>query len=288
MQRFSLQDTFLIKKITKSELYRDTDIHNYFEIIFIAEGKGKHFINDFHVPYQKGDVFLIAPEDKSWYEIEVKTTFHYFQFTEALFSSKMNLPERSYWLEHIESILQHPNVLPTDIVSEPHEKKLIWNIHDAILNEYELRKEFFMHNISNMLSTIISIIVRNVTRPISSASGHSDTHTTIDHVVSYIRKNVYDRDRMRVSSLAERFHMSKSGLSMYFKRKTGTSIHHYILMYKLDIVKYRLLHTGFTVSEIAHQLGFTDESHLTRIFKKYTMSTPKQFKSANDKETLLS
>jgi AraC-like DNA-binding protein len=39
-----------------------------------------------------------------------------------------------------------------------------------------------------------------------------------------------------------------------------------------------LKNTEFTVSEIAYQLGFTDESHLTRIFKKYNNLTPKQYK----------
>ena len=89
---------------------------------------------------------------------------------------------------------------------------------------------------------------------------------------------MYDTDLMKVQSIADKFNMTSSGLSAYFKRKSGESIHHYILMYKLHLTKYRLKNTDFTVSEIAFQLGFTDESHLTRIFKKYNNKTPKQFK----------
>ena len=281
MTSFSLHDTFLIKKLTKTGLHRDPEPRNYFEIIFIEEGKGKHFINEFIVTYEEGDIFLVAPEDKHHFEIEDETTFCYFQFTELLFSSKMNLPDRSYWLHRIERIIHHPNLLPGDIIKEKYDRKLIWHIHDVINQEYSSQKEFYKHNISNMVSTTLSVIARNITRefqPIKEAV-HKDMPTTIDQILSYIRQNVYETHLMKVSSLASHFNMTNSAISLYFKKKTGESIHHYILMYKLHLIKYRLKNTDFTVSEIAYQLGFTDESHLTRIFKKYNNLTPKQYKN---------
>ena len=126
IKSFSLQDIFLIKKIKKTGHHKDPEPRNYFEIIFIEEGTGKHFINEFIVTYQKKDVFLVAPEDRHHFEIEQETTFCYFQFTELLFSSKMNLPDRSYWLHRIERIIHHPNLLPGDIIKEKYDRKLIW------------------------------------------------------------------------------------------------------------------------------------------------------------------
>ena len=281
MSSFSLHETFLIKRITKTGLHRDPEPRNFFEIIFIEKGKGKHFINEFIVTYEERDIFLVAPEDKHHFEIEEETTFCYFQFTELLFSSKMNLPDRSYWLHRIERIIHHPNLLPGDIIKEKNDRKLIWHIHDVINQEYTSKKEFYKHNISNMVSTTLSVIARNITRefqPIKEAV-HKDMPTTIDQILSYIRQNVYETNLMKVSSLASYFNMTNSAISLYFKKKTGESIHHYILMYKLHLIKYRLKNTDFTVSEIAYQLGFTDESHLTRIFKKYNNMTPKKYKN---------
>ncbi|WP_035336451.1 AraC family transcriptional regulator [Dokdonia sp. PRO95] len=284
MQRFSLQDTFLIKKFKKLDRHQDEDKRTYFEIIFIEEGKGKHFINEFIVSYNTGDIFLIAPDDTHWFEINEVTTFCYFQFTESLFSSKMNLPDRSYWLHRIERIIQHPNLVPGDVITADSDKQLIWQIHDAIVLEYEMAKEFYKHNISNMVSTTLSIIARNITRDLKPGSftSRKDQHTTIDVILNYIRQHVYDKDKMKVAAIAEKLSMTSSGLSAYFKKKTGDSLHHYIIMYKLHLVKYRLKNTDFTVSEIAYQLGFTDESHLTRIFKKYNEMTPKQYKTKED------
>ena len=38
--------------------------------------------------------------------------------------------------------------------------------------------------------------------------------------------------------------------------------------YKLKLVENRLLHSEMRINEIAAELGFTDESHLNKLFKK--------------------
>ena len=106
----------------------------------------------------------------------------------------------------------------------------------------------------------------------------------IDEIYAYIRYNIYDSKKLKIANIARHFHITSSTLSNYFKKETGNSLHNYIILYKLEIVKDRLLNSEFTVSQIAIQLGFTDESHLTRIFKKYCDSTPKQFKIDNGQE----
>ncbi|RMB60447.1 AraC family transcriptional regulator [Dokdonia sinensis] len=279
MKRFNLQDVFLINQVTRSESIPEMEGRNYFEIIFIEKGKGKHFINEFIVHYEKGDIFLVAPEDKHHFIIEEETIFCYFQFTELLFSSKMNLPDRSYWMQRIEHIINHPNLMPGDVMHSSYDRNLIWHIHEVIIAEYNAAKEFHKHNISNMVSTILSIIARNIAREFTpSVKKSEDKHATIDQILSHIRKHTYDTNLMKISAIANKFHMTNSALSAYFKKHTGDSLHHYILMYKLHMVKYRLKNTDFTVSEIAYQMGFTDESHLTRIFKKYNQVTPKKYK----------
>lgn len=281
MQFFSLQDTFLIEQFSKTGQHRDAKKSNYFDIIFIEKGSGKHYINEFIVSYEKDDVFIITSEDKHHFEIEKETTFSYFKFTQSLFSSKTNLPDRSYWIHRIQHIVNNPTIMRGDVIKNSYDKKMIWNIHDMINSEYEKGKDFYQQNISNMISAALNIITRSITKeikPKEKISKKDRKAITIDNLLTYIEQHVYDTDKMKIKALASHFKMSNSALSLYFKKKTGESLHHYILMYKLKLVKYRLTNTDFTVSEISHQLGFTDESHLTRIFKKYNSMTPKMFK----------
>ncbi len=51
----------------------------------------------------------------------------------------------------------------------------------------------------------------------------------------------------------------------------------YILNYKLKLVENRLLHSEMRISEIVAEVGFTDESHLNKLFKKYRRLQPHKF-----------
>ena len=44
MKRFSLQDVFIINQDTRSKSVPEITQRNYFEIIFVEKGKGRHFL----------------------------------------------------------------------------------------------------------------------------------------------------------------------------------------------------------------------------------------------------
>ena len=52
----------------------------------------------------------------------------------------------------------------------------------------------------------------------------------------------------------------------------------YNLKYKMKKVEIRLLHTDIRINEIVEELGFTDESHLNRLFRKYKGVSPTEFR----------
>ena len=51
-----------------------------------------------------------------------------------------------------------------------------------------------------------------------------------------------------------------------------------ILNYKMKMVESRLLHTDMRINEIVAELGFTDESHLNKLFRKYKGVSPTEFR----------
>jgi AraC family L-rhamnose operon regulatory protein RhaS len=52
----------------------------------------------------------------------------------------------------------------------------------------------------------------------------------------------------------------------------------YILRYKLKMMENRLLFSDSPISQITDAFGFTDGSHLTRLFKKYYGLSPQAFR----------
>ncbi len=82
----------------------------------------------------------------------------------------------------------------------------------------------------------------------------------------------------------------QGGLSLYyfarrFKDITGASPKQYILSKRLERAYLLLSQDTYSVSEVAYQTGFTDQSHLVRYFKKYWGLTPKALRDYRSKET---
>ncbi|WP_416171451.1 helix-turn-helix domain-containing protein [Algoriphagus boritolerans] len=65
------------------------------------------------------------------------------------------------------------------------------------------------------------------------------------------------------------------------KKHVGESIKQYITNYKFGLIEARLTYSKLTLSEIAHEFSFTDESHFCRQFKKYSGITPTEFRRRN-------
>ncbi|WP_285015772.1 AraC family transcriptional regulator, partial [Lactococcus garvieae] len=84
--------------------------------------------------------------------------------------------------------------------------------------------------------------------------------------------------RVTIDQLAEYFNMSTSHISSEFKKCTKMTIHVYILNIKLEEVKKLLVGTNLDICSIAQRLGFADQSHLNRTFKRKENITPKQYR----------
>jgi AraC-like DNA-binding protein len=80
-----------------------------------------------------------------------------------------------------------------------------------------------------------------------------------------------------LSELAALTQINKHYLLTIFKREVGMSPHSY--QTNLRVCKAeRLLSKGLAVAQVALEAGFSDQSHLTNVFKKYRYVTPGQFR----------
>src|SRR5258708_5805945 len=87
-----------------------------------------------------------------------------------------------------------------------------------------------------------------------------------------VRAVEYIQDRLdtdlTVSGIAQAVYMSPYHFTRLFKESTGQTPHQYVVDARVKKAK-ELLTTGkFTISEVAHHVGFVDQSHLTCHFKR--------------------
>ena len=103
--------------------------------------------------------------------------------------------------------------------------------------------------------------------------------------IEYIQDQL-DTD-LTVSGIAQAVYMSPYHFTRLFKESTGQSPHQYVVEARVRKAK-ELLTTGkFTISEAAYHVGFVDQSHLTRHFRRVFGLPPKRLLSRRRPESVL-
>ncbi len=93
-------------------------------------------------------------------------------------------------------------------------------------------------------------------------------------VKEYLSENL--SENVSLDTLSQETHTSKFHLLRQFKRETGLTIHRYLIQLRICQAK-EFLKSGKSISQTAFELGFNDQAHFSKCFKRFTSQTPGQF-----------
>ncbi len=102
------------------------------------------------------------------------------------------------------------------------------------------------------------------------------TYTQIDEVVEFIRDN--HRGKITVAALARRAHLSPRQLHRKFIEVFSMSVQEFLTKTRIQAASDDLLSTDRSITEIALDFGFCDQSAFTQQFKKHIGKTPLKFR----------
>ena len=112
---------------------------------------------------------------------------------------------------------------------------------------------------------------------IESQSGANESEDSLTERVSeWIRINS-DR-QISSGDVTERFGYSEDYLSRILKRQYGMSLRQFINDRRMRYLKYQLLETELTLTEIALRSGFTDCKLFLKFFRYHEGKTPSEFR----------
>lgn len=85
-------------------------------------------------------------------------------------------------------------------------------------------------------------------------------------------------EELALEEVAGYVHLHPSYFSTIFKQSSGSSFKEYLNMVRVEESKRLLSNTDYSIIDIAVAVGFEDQSYFSKVFKKYTGVTPKQFR----------
>jgi AraC-like DNA-binding protein len=219
-----------------------------YQIACVREGKGEIIMGNKNYPIEAGQFFLIHPKrihsgkpdfDIGW---QVDTIALKTEFVQSLFLDK-NLP------------------VFEQIVFDNVAYKTLFDACFKLLNEgFKLTLE----NETRMLDFLFSLL----TTPSVSIDFQAllDENEAVNRAVAYIETHY--KTAFSLDDLIEKAYLSKFHLIRIFKKQTGLTPHAYQMQLKLNEAR-RLIFQDKSLTEIAYELGFSDQAHFTNTFKKY-------------------
>ena len=100
----------------------------------------------------------------------------------------------------------------------------------------------------------------------------------IADIKSFIVSNL--EQKITIPDLTRQFHMNRTDLSKLFLEKTGTTIMSYVLERRMELAASFLRNTGLPGTIIMERVGFNQYAYFSRCFKKYTGSSPREYRQA--------
>ena len=94
--------------------------------------------------------------------------------------------------------------------------------------------------------------------------------------IAYIQNHL--AEDISLAEIAQEIDMSHHHFCRLFKQSTGSSPYQYVLGQRVERAKQLLLQNQLSIAEVAQEVGFSEQSQLTRHLKRATGLTPKQLR----------
>jgi AraC-like DNA-binding protein len=244
--------------------------HEMFEVYYQISGERNYLIGNYTHRVSPGDLVFIRPNE---IHRATNTSVPYYERIVVHFS-KPFLVQDAGWVEDRHS----PFVTHTSVISLPlHVQKRVEELLHHVVREYDERDIGFETTIRAALVELLIIGIRQnrntMDKPLEYATA---AHRKISGVVRYINENY--ESTLSLESLAGRFGISPYYLSRLFKSTTGFTYVEYLTTVRIKHAQRLLRETRWKVGNILEKVGFQDQRHFGKIFKKVSNCTPLQYR----------
>lgn len=125
------------------------------------------------------------------------------------------------------------------------------------------------------LKELLEEIIEKYT--ILNQSQNKDEPELIKKVENYIEQNI--EEQITLEDISKAVSYDESYITRVFKKKYGLSPHAFIINRRIQKAKNKLaLSKDINLAELSNEVGFYDQSHFSKVFKKVFAVTPNEYR----------
>ncbi len=165
---------------------------------------------------------------------------------------------------------------PQSIISDP----LIIEIGRLLIAEADnanLGGRLYAESLAGVLAVHLLRNYSTLARSVGEYKGGLPKHK-LRRVVEYINANL-DKE-LPLPDIAAVVEMNPHHLTRAFKTEMGLALHQYLMRQRIEQAKRLLAETELPIIDIALQVGFQDQSHFTKVFRRFAFVTPKAYRES--------
>ncbi len=256
-----------VRHITHHHFATTPHKHDFYLTVLFTKGKGTHEIDFNTYDIKPGAVFMMSPGQMHNWSFSKGTEGYVFFHTKDFYDSgftKANLDTYPFF-----QTLQNPPVINLDKT----DTKKLESLFKELVSEHEQQTYLKFEKIHALVNLIYVELSRHYFPTIQiSNESYLTKIRTLEHLIDhYYKTKKYPKEYAALMKLSEK-HLNRMSKACLNKTTTELIAERIVLE-----AKRLLIHSAQTVSEIANELGYEDNSYFSRFFKKHTQQTPIQF-----------
>jgi AraC family transcriptional regulator, transcriptional activator of pobA len=245
--------------------------HDFYLTVLFTKGHGKHEIDFSIYNVKPGSVFFLSPgQMHNWVlsgDIDGYIFFHTKDFYDLTFNDRS-----IHDLPFFYSIYNSPVVY-----LKPSVKETVQFLFSEITTEYGGSRPMKMARLSSLVDLTYIELAR------SFLPGRKDEGTNSGYMLK-LRKleeliDKHFKEERSPGAYASMMNMTGKHLNRICKTCLDKTVSDMIADRVVLEAKRMLVHSGWTVAQVADELGIFDHSYFARMFKKHTGETPLEFAS---------
>lgn len=247
--------------------------HDYFVIIYAEKASGWHQVDFKTDSLEDQTVYFISPEQIHHMELNGIPAGHVLNFTPDFLQQFSVSPQVLF---DMNLFFNCDEALPVFIPAS--KRTLLLSIIEQIKNEQQTQSMQWLDTIGALLK-ILLIQLQRIKKERSETNELLDSRKS--QIVRQFKKDLetYYKKKHKVKEYAELQHLSSVYLNEVIKGETGQSAKEYIQNRIVLEAKRLALYSEWSMKEIAWELGFEDNAHFSRLFKKCQGETFTQFRA---------